>query len=84
MAYQIFVEKSAARNLRNIPYSNKLRIDKAIQSLAVSPRPLGCTKLTGRDGYRIRVGNYRVLYTIHDQSKTVVIYLIDHRKDVYR
>lgn len=52
--------------------------------LKVNPRPVGCKKLTNEEGYRIRVGNYRILYTIDDTNSSVNIYKIAHRKDVYR
>jgi mRNA interferase RelE/StbE len=82
--YQIVVEKGLGRDVRDVSHVDRSRIDKAIQALAVNPRPAGCTKLTAREGYRIRVGNYRVLYTIDDPGKVVVIYRIKHRKEVYR
>jgi mRNA interferase RelE/StbE len=50
--------------------------------LKVNPRPVGCKKLTNEEGYRIRVGNYRILYTIDDTNSSVNIYKIAHRKDV--
>jgi mRNA interferase RelE/StbE len=84
LAYQIFVEKGVGRDARDIPHTDKLRIDKAIQALSLNPRPAGCTKLAAREGHRIRVGNYRVLYMIDDPARTVVVYRIKHRKEVYR
>ena len=60
------------------------RIKETIFELAKNPRPLGCKKLTGRDGWRIRVGKYRVIYEINDKEKTITILHIGHRKDIYR
>jgi len=82
--YRIVVEKGIGRDVRTIPYPDRIRIDKAIQALAANPRPPGCTKLTAREGYRIRVGNYRVLYTIDDPGNVIVVYRIKHRREVYR
>ncbi|GHV66653.1 RelE/StbE family addiction module toxin [Bacteroidia bacterium] len=56
----------------------------AIERLGNNPHPAGCKKLSGRSGYRIRVGNYRVIYTIEDNQLTVTVIAIGHRKDVYR
>ena len=84
MSYQLVVEKGIGRDVRNIPHANKIRIDKALQALSGNPRPAGCTKLTAKEGYRIRVGNYRILYTIDDQARTIVVYRIKHRREVYR
>jgi len=53
-------------------------------SLADNPRPQGVVKLSGREGWRIRVGDYRVIYTIDDAHKEVVIYAIGHRREIYR
>jgi mRNA interferase RelE/StbE len=52
--------------------------------LKENPRPVGCKKLTNEEGYRIRVGNYRILYTINDANKLVDVFKISHRKDSYR
>ncbi len=61
-------------------YSN---IKTAIYSLAANPRPHGCKKLKGRDGYRIRVGDYRIIYNIFDNILTVDVVALGHRKDIY-
>jgi len=63
LSYQVIVEKGIGRDVRNIPLADRIRIDKAIQVLSSNPKPSGCTKLTAKEGYRIRVGNYRILYT---------------------
>lgn len=60
------------------------RIIAAIRSLAEEPRPSGVKKLTGREAWRIRVGNYRIIYEIHDQALIVLVVSIGHRQDVYR
>jgi len=60
------------------------RVRDAIRVLAEAPRPTGCLKLTGRDGWRIRVGNYRVVYEIDDGGRMVTVLHIGHRRDIYR
>lgn len=60
-----------------------LRILKSISELAADARPPGCKKLTGRQGYRIRIGDYRVIYNIEDRILTVFVIDIGHRKDIY-
>lgn len=62
---------------------NYSRIKKAIYDLAEEPRPNGCKKLTDREGYRIRKGDYRIIYTIKDDKLVVTIIKISHRKDAY-
>jgi mRNA interferase RelE/StbE len=56
----------------------------AIDALADDPRPSGCAKLAGRDDYRIRVGDYRVVYAVDDDKRVVLIARIAHRREVYR
>ncbi|MGH3065388.1 MAG: type II toxin-antitoxin system RelE family toxin, partial [Gaiellaceae bacterium] len=60
------------------------RVRLAIDGLAGNPRPVGCSKLAGRDDYRIRVGNYRVVYAVDDAERLVIVARIDHRREVYR
>jgi mRNA interferase RelE/StbE len=60
------------------------RIEKAVAGLADNPRPIGCLKMTGRDLYRIRVGDYRVMYEIHDRTVTIIVVKIAHRREAYR
>ena len=57
---------------------------EAILALGREPRPPGARKLTGREGYRIRIGAYRILYEVEDEQRRIRIYHIGHRKDVYR
>ncbi|MEI7835575.1 MAG: type II toxin-antitoxin system RelE/ParE family toxin [Planctomycetota bacterium] len=85
MAYRIEVKPQAVKALAKIPNPHRRRIAKAIDGLARTPRPPGCVKLTGADGaYRIRVGEYRILYEIVDKVLTVYIIRVGHRQDVYR
>ena len=82
--YTIRIKASAERDMDRLTRSIFQRITKAILSLESSPRSRTCKKLRGRSAYRIRVGDYRVLYTIDDPSHTVEVTAVGHRKDVYR
>jgi mRNA interferase RelE/StbE len=85
MAYRIEFSPAAARDLRNLPRQVQKRILPRIEKLSDDPRPRGCTKLEGEDDvYRIRVGEYRVLYLVTDRTLSVLIIRIRHRKEVYR
>ena len=83
--YDIFIKPSALRELESVG-SRKLRRNLAehIQALADDPRPPGCKKLAGGDRYRIRRGAYRVVYSIEDERRAVIVVKVSHRKDVYR
>ncbi len=85
MIYKIVIERKAEKEAEKIPIKNRPAIDKAILSLVSNPRPHGSKKLTEKEGYRVRVGNYRILYTIDDVAKTVVIYRIKIKgKTIYK
>jgi mRNA interferase RelE/StbE len=60
------------------------RVRAAVDALASEPRPAGCTKLAGRDDYRIRAGDYRVVYAVDDGERVVIVARIAHRREVYR
>lgn len=64
MSYRIIIERKAEKEASKIPSFLRENIDKAILDLSHNPRPHGCKKLTDKEGYRIRIGNYRILYTI--------------------
>ena len=81
--YQLFIEKQVQRQLEKIPLADYQRLKSAIFDLAKNPRPKGYKKLKGRPGYRIRQGNYRVVYDINDEILTVYILAAGHRKDIY-
>ena len=83
--YSIEIETSAAKALTRISQPYRRKIANAIGELASDPRPHGCTKLSGRtDAYRIRIGDYRVIYTINDGIRVVRVEKIAHRREVYR
>jgi mRNA interferase RelE/StbE len=82
--YSVFIQPSAAKELEKLPVEQRRRIGKKIRSLADEPRPYGCEKLSGDDLYRIRQGDYRVVYSIVDKVLVVLVVRVGHRRDVYR
>lgn len=76
MKYRIIIEKRVEKETRRIPKEQLQHIDRAILSLAENPRPFGSKKLTEKEGYRIRIGNYRVLYTVDDEMKMIAVYRV--------
>jgi mRNA interferase RelE/StbE len=82
--YEIRFHPQAARAFRRLLNPLRDRIAAAIDSLAHDPRPPGTTKLAGRDDYRIRVGDYRVVYAVDEANHLVLIARIAHRREVYR
>ncbi|HLY62813.1 MAG TPA: type II toxin-antitoxin system RelE/ParE family toxin [Terriglobia bacterium] len=74
----------AQKELAELPTRPFGRVCDAIRALAESPRPSGCLKLSGREGWRFRVGDYRVVYEINDQEKSLTVLHVGHRSDVYR
>jgi len=83
MKYEIEIERSALRALQKIPAADRNKIINAIERLAFNPRPVGAKKLIGRDGWRIRIGNYRVIYEIKNHICYVFVLDIGHRRDIY-
>ena len=85
MAYRIEIKKSAAKEIRAIARKkDRRRVVERIAALAEDPRPPGCTKLSGREAYRVRQGEYRVVYTVEDDALVVEVVKVGHRRDVYR
>lgn len=85
MIYKTIIEKKAQKEAEKVPLKYRSAIDKTILSLSSDPRPIGCKKLTEREGYRVRAGDYRILYSIDDAAKVVVIYRIKIKgKSTYR
>jgi mRNA interferase RelE/StbE len=84
MAYSIIIKPSANKSLLKLPKNIQTRILNALQHLADNPRPPGSIKLQSSfDLYRIRVGDYRVIYSIDDQQIQILIATVGHRKDIY-
>jgi mRNA interferase RelE/StbE len=82
--YSLFIKTSAAKELEAIPAKDRDRIIGKIKGLSENPRPYGSEKLTGDEKYRLRQGDYRILYSIEDSEMTVTIVTIGNRREVYR
>lgn len=83
--YRVLLERAAERELSRLPTRLQHRVIAAIKLLADNPRPSGCRKLTGSDrDWRIRVGDYRIVYEIDDAAKEVRVNRVRHRREVYR
>ena len=84
MSYRLSILRRAQKELSLVPDAAFERLRDAISSLAKEPRPVGCRKLTGRDGWRLRIGDYRVIYEVDDSERMVTVLHVGHRRDVYR
>ncbi len=82
--YKITIKKSAAKELEDIPQRGLRKIIKRIRALAQNPRPPGSQKLSAQQRYRVRQGDYRIVYSIDDANHIVDIFKIGHRKEIYR
>ena len=84
VTYKIEFETRSRREYRDLPATVQEQLGDSLDDLQINPRPPGCKKLIGTTGYRIRIGKYRILYTIDDAASLVRVYRIGHRRDVYR
>ena len=84
MSYTIIVSKSAQKVLKALPRKQQLRIIGVIDTLAQNPFPPASLKLKGRDGFRLRTNDYRIIYTVKNQMLIVHVLAIGHRKDIYK
>ena len=82
--YRLEISRTAHRQILRLPAHTRERINDSISRLADNPRPFGAKKLTAREGYRTRIGDYRVLYQINDDIQTVIVFRVMSRGDVYR
>ena len=82
--YRIEIRQSVLKDLAGIPQKDFRRIMSSIKSLATNPRPAQCRKLSADDKYRLRVGVYRILYSIEDEKLIVYVVKVSHRKDIYK
>lgn len=83
--YEVFLTGRAQRDLRDLPDAIYQRVASAFKRLRANPRPAGCRKLVGSAGdWRIRIGDYRVIYEIDDKDRVVRIMFIRHRREAYR
>lgn len=85
MTYQVEVSPAATRQLRKLDAGNRRRVVAAIDRLTITPRPSGCRALTGHPGLlRIRIGDFRVVYTVRDAQLVILVIAVANRRDVYR
>jgi mRNA interferase RelE/StbE len=84
VAYTVEIKKSAEREMNRLPEAVHQRVSQRILALGSDPRPPNCRKLEGGEGYRLRVGDYRVLYTIDDHQRRILIFSVAHRREAYR
>jgi mRNA interferase RelE/StbE len=84
MNYKISILRRAQKELADLPQEIYLKVRDNIYELSLNPRPHSCSKLVGRDGWRIVVGNYRVIYEVNDKDRTITVLHIGHRRDIYR
>jgi len=83
-SYRVSIKRSAEREMDTLPSQVLKRVARTILGLEDEPRPSGCKKLRGVDEYRLRIGPYRVLYTVDDTIRSVEIVAVGHRREVYR
>jgi mRNA interferase RelE/StbE len=83
-SYRLEVKRTAAKEIADLPKADCRRVVAKIQLLARDPRPHGCEKLSGAEKYRVRQGDYRILYEIDDSAKAVTVVGIGHRREIYR
>ncbi len=83
--YEVFLEHAAERDLRKLPAESFYRIVPHIKNLAENPRPSGCRKIAGsKKDWRIRVGDYRIIYEIDEKAKVVRVMRVRYRREAYR
>lgn len=83
--YEVYLERAAERDLKRLLPKDFYQIIPHIQSLAENPRPAGCRKITGsKSDWRIRIGDYRVIYEIDEKAKAVKVMRVRHRREAYR
>ena len=83
-SYRLQIKPSAVKELESLPPKDRRRVVARIRRLSTEPRPPGCEKLSGHDLYRVRQGNYRILYATQDADLIIVVIRVGHRREVYR
>jgi mRNA interferase RelE/StbE len=84
VSYRLLILPRAQKQLAAIPSPDFDTIEEQIKTLSENPRPAGCKKLRGREGWRLRVGNFRVVYAIDDSAQSVLVLAVGHRREIYR
>ena len=83
-SYKLYFRKSAVKELEKLPKTALRKIIKKIELLSDEPRPAGCEKLSGQELYRVRQGDYRIVYSIQDNELTIWVIKVGHRKNIYK
>ena len=83
-SYKVSIKPSAAKEIEALPKKYRIRVIKRIKDLSENPRPPGCEKLSGNDKYRVRQGQYRIVYSISDEDLVVLVVKVANRREVYR
>jgi mRNA interferase RelE/StbE len=83
MSYEVLILRRAQKELAALPKADYVRVRDAVTALMDDPRPTGCKKLVGREGWRLRSGDYRVIYEIDDAGEKITVLHIGHRRDIY-
>ncbi|MBC7170196.1 type II toxin-antitoxin system RelE/ParE family toxin [Candidatus Bipolaricaulota bacterium] len=83
-SYRVLVKPSAVRELEAVPRKGRKLLAERIQGLGATPRPPGCEKLSGGDRYRVRQGDYRIIYSVDDDQQVVRVIKVGHRREMYR
>ncbi len=84
MSYTVLLVSEPRRELPRIPKRDRERLYETMRSLAENPRPPGCVKLEGGEGWRVRFGDYRIVYLVVDAQRTVTVVRVRHRREAYR
>jgi len=84
MTYKLSILRKAQKQLAKLPAGDYKKVKQTILDLAKNPRPAGALKLKGRDGWRVRQGNYRIIYEIHDKQLIITVLDVGDRKEIYR
>jgi len=84
LKYEVRILRSAEKEMDKLPSAVYNRISRRILSLERNPRPRGAKKLSNRQKYRLRLGDYRILYAVDDKDKVVTVFAVGHRREVYR
>jgi mRNA interferase RelE/StbE len=83
VTYRVQIQPPARKQLEKLDHQVRERVGRAIDALADNPRPQGCKHLVGRPAYRIRVGDWRVIYEVHDGLLLVLVLELGHRREIY-
>ena len=82
--YEMQIKPSAVKEIEKLPRKDRPKIVQRIRALAVNPRPHGCEKLSAEEKYRVRQGDYRVVYSVDDNERSILVVKVGHRREVYR